>query len=415
MDHSPYVTEFGSHSGEGAAVKAEASDENLRICCPLPGIPPGLKMTGSAADDRNALKHLALLGVKVDVILPEGNTLMEHVGHGRGLTTRAVRIPLRPPLARHVARIFRFSSAVRSQYRECRFDLLRVHSFFSSCLEVLYMKATYKLPVPFVAHFYHLDANPWRNLIVGNALAHCDALVTISQASKQQVMTSFGIASSKVHVIYLGIEQRFSPAARSSELLRSLRCDPEEKILLFLGSLEPRKNPLFLLDILRDVLAANAKRKVKLIIAGVGPLLATIKRKVIQQGLESNVVLTGHIPEDLKPAYYNLADVFVFPSSLEGFGLVLGEAMSCGKPVVALDTSAVAEVVEDGVTGFLASPGDKEELVRKTLLLLDHKDLSFQMGTRGRERVDRLFRWERIAKETFNFYQETVKQFRSGG
>ena len=87
--------------------------------------------------------------------------------------------------------------------------------------------------------------------------------------------------------------------------------------------------------------------------------------------------------------------------------------MSCGKPVVALNTSAIPEVVEDGVAGFLVSPGDKDEFVRKILLLLDDKELRLQMGVRARERVDRLFRWERAARETFEIYQRTIEQFRS--
>jgi glycosyltransferase involved in cell wall biosynthesis len=196
------------------------------------------------------------------------------------------------------------------------------------------------------------------------------------------------------------------------QLLHQLGCSPQEQIILFLGTLEPRKNPLFLLDVLKELLAANAN--VKLIMCGTGPLWGAIGRRIAQLGLQNHVLLPGIIPEELMPDYYNIADVFVFPSSLEGFGFVMGEAMSCGKPVVALNTSAMPEVVEDGVTGFLASPHDNADFVRKTLLLLDHEELRLRMGVQARERIERLFRWERAAKETLNIYQQTIEQFHWG-
>jgi glycosyltransferase involved in cell wall biosynthesis len=368
-------------------------------------------MTGAAADDQNILKHLTLLGVKVDVILPEGRSLVTRDEDSGSVTIHKVRIPSQAILVRDVARMYGISRTVLKLHREGKLDLLRVHSFFSSCLETLCMKAVCNLPVPAVLHFYHLDTNPWRNFVVRSAMRHCNAVIAISQASKQDLVTHLGVDPAKIRVVYLGIERRFRPAPPNMHLLRQLGCSPEEQILLFLGTLEPRKNPLMLLDVLKDLLAA--KRKVKLIIAGTGPLKDALQRKVELLGLQNNVVLTGVVSDDAKPDYYNLSDVFLFPSALEGFGIVLGEAMSCGRPVVAFNASAIPEVVSDGVTGFLAQPGDKDELVRKTMMLLDNRELRLQMGAQATERVDRLFRWEQLAKETLDVYQQTVARFRA--
>jgi len=387
----------------------------VRICCPVSGVSQGSRMTGAASDDRNILQQLALLSVKIEVVLPEERALEsgpEANYSASGLTIHRVRVPAAPRLAHSVARIIRFPRAVLALYREYKFDLLRVHSFFSSCLEVSCMRAFYNLPVPVVVHFYHLDDCAWRNLIVRATMRRCNAVIASSQASKHAVVKQFGVASSKVHVVQLGIERRFQPAPPSMQLLHQLGCSPQEQIILFLGTLEPRKNPLFLLDVLKELLAANAN--VKLIMCGTGPLWGAIGRRIAQLGLQNHVLLPGIIPEELMPDYYNIADVFVFPSSLEGFGFVMGEAMSCGKPVVALNTSAMPEVVEDGVTGFLASPHDNADFVRKTLLLLDHEELRLRMGVQARERIERLFRWERAAKETLNIYQQTIEQFHWG-
>jgi glycosyltransferase involved in cell wall biosynthesis len=184
--------------------------------------------------------------------------------------------------------------------------------------------------------------------------------------------------------------------------------NPGERILLYLGSLEPRKNPLFLLELVAGLLSAG--RKVRLVLCGIGPLLEQLRQRIFSMGLQQQVFLVGSVPETIKVDYYNLADVFVFPSEMEGFGLVLAEAMSCGKPVVAFDNSSISEVVEDGETGFLIEPGNRTEFLAKTMLLLDNENLRAQMGSQACNRVDRLFRWEAAARRTLDVYQEVVSR-----
>jgi len=86
--------------------------------------------------------------------------------------------------------------------------------------------------------------------------------------------------------------------------------------------------------------------------------------------------------------------------------------MSCGKPVVAFNNSSIPEVVEDGVTGFLVRTGDKEDFVKKVLLLLRDEELRWRMGCRAIERVERMFRWERAARETLDIYAKSIDGFR---
>jgi glycosyltransferase involved in cell wall biosynthesis len=235
-----------------------------------------------------------------------------------------------------------------------------------------------------------------------------EAVITPSYAAKQDIVKHLNIPPQKIHVVYHGIERRFCPRPINLKLLHQLGCSPEERILLFVGNMEQRKNPLFLLDVLKDLL--SLRKKVKLILCGTGPLMDIIRQRVNQFALGNYVILTGAVPEHLMPDYYNLADVFVFPSILEGFGLVMGEAMSCGKPVVAFNTSAIPEVVENGVTGFLVSPSNKSEFVQKVLLLIENKKLRIEMGNKAIKRVDHLFRWERAARETLNIYRQITKK-----
>jgi len=110
--------------------------------------------------------------------------------------------------------------------------------------------------------------------------------------------------------------------------------------------------------------------------------------------------------------HYNLADVFLFPSALEGFGLAVGEAMACGLPVVASDRGSIPELLVDGEGGFLCAPTGAEPFVRRLRLLLADAALREKLGRANAERVRRLFTWDRCARETLRVYEETLAAWR---
>jgi len=363
-------------------------------------------MTGAATYDRSILDHLSLLGVDVHAILPKGSQWTERDGAVGGPTIHRVKIRLQPAWASHAARLAALRRAVRALHKRHQFDLLRVHSFFSSCLDALWITSASRLPIPVVMHFFHLDSSPWRNALVRRVMHRAKAVIVSSQASKQQVVQHLGVEASKIQVVYLGVGRELQPALPNRELLEAVGWKHGERILLYLGSLEPRKNPLFLLDVLADLLSRG--HRVRLVLCGAGPLTETLRGEIQRRGLESHACLTGPVPERLKADYYNLADVFLFPSALEGFGLSLAEAMSCGKPVVAFDNSSISEVVEGGQTGFLVQSGNQGEFVRSTALLVENDALRAEMGCRARDRVERLFRWERAAQQTLDVYRQVL-------
>lgn len=378
----------------------------MRICCPLTGIVPGYQMTGAATYDRSIIEHLTVLGAEVHGILPEGRNWIESNRNGGGPTIHRVKMPLQPPLVFHAARALALPREVRALHKRCPFDLLRVHSFFSSCLDALWITSAANLSIPMVMHFFHLDTSPWRNTLVRRMMRRAKAVIASSHASKEQLVHQLGIEASKIHVVYLGVGREFQPAPPKRELREAVGWKQGEQILLYLGSLEPRKNPLFLLDVLADLLSQG--QKVRLVLCGAGPLAETLRREIHRRSLERHAFLAGPVPERLKPDYYNLADVFLFPSALEGFGLSLAEAMSCGKPVVAFDNSSITEVVENRQTGFLVESGDLDEFSRNTALLLAQDALRTEMGCRAQERVERMFRWERAARQTLDVYREAL-------
>ena len=116
------------------------------------------------------------------------------------------------------------------------------------------------------------------------------------------------------------------------------------------------------------------------------------------------------MPEAEKAEHFNLADVFVFPSAMEGFGLAVGEAMSSGLPVVASDRGSIPELLVDGEGGFLCDPARPAQFVEALLRLLRDAPLRAKQGAANVERVDRWFRWERCVAT----HPRAVRE-RSGG
>jgi glycosyltransferase involved in cell wall biosynthesis len=118
---------------------------------------------------------------------------------------------------------------------------------------------------------------------------------------------------------------------------------------------------------------------------------------------QGRIIEAGYVSDEVLPFYYSLADVFVFPSLLEGFGLPPVEAMACGTPVVAANTSSLPEVVGDA--GLLVPPMDAPALAVALQRLLADETLRYDLGTRGRERVQRLYTKEQMVAHTVQVYQ----------
>ena len=124
------------------------------------------------------------------------------------------------------------------------------------------------------------------------------------------------------------------------------------------------------------------------------------------------VHFAGYVAEAEKVDYYNLADVFVSPSALEGFGLTVAEAMACERPVVVSNRGSLPEVVAAGDGGFLRDPTDAPGFARAVLDLLGDERLRQKFGAANRARVERLFRWERAAAEVERIYEEVLDEWR---
>ncbi|MBI4591553.1 MAG: glycosyltransferase family 4 protein [Candidatus Rokubacteria bacterium] len=370
----------------------------MRICSPHCGIDPETT-SGGETYERELLRHLAMRGAVLDIVLarhkryPEGvpNWVIHRLPIGRGLRW-PVAMVLLPPI-------------IRRLYAETRFDLLRVHSLRYIGPAALIARRRYGLDVPIVAHHHHLDRGWLNALIEAPVMRGVERVVVGSEFARRQACLELRVPREKFSVVYYGVDERFRRGPKPAALLERYGLEAKP-VVLFLGGLKARKNLFFLLEVWREV--ARERPDARLVVAGSGPLLGRLRRDAAKLGDRDRVIFTGYVPEKEKVDYYNLADVLLFPSTLEGFGLTVAEAMSCELPVVVSDRGSLPELVADGEGGFLCDPSDRENFVRKLLLLLGDAMLRRKFGLANRQRVDRWFRWDRCASATARVYEEVI-------
>lgn len=179
--------------------------------------------------------------------------------------------------------------------------------------------------------------------------------------------------------------------------------------LLFVGRLVERKG----VEVLVRALARVAERRpARLVVVGEGPREDRIRRVARECGVADRVELTGHLSEEALSREYRTCDIFVLPAVVdrkgdtEGLGVVLLEALRFGRPVVASRAGGIPDIVEDGVTGWLAPPGDPAELARVLLGVADRPEESRQVARRGRRIVGERFSWDRIMDDLEACYRE---------
>ncbi len=228
-------------------------------------------------------------------------------------------------------------------------------------------------------------------------------IISISDYTKNEGIEKLGLCEEKMVVTYLGVDESFRKIT-DTELLRKVRLEYglPEKLILFVGALKPRRNVFRLVN----AYALLKKRKPishRLVITGVGgPSSKQILTTVAKLGLEKEVVFLDYVPKEVLPVIYNLADLFVYPSLYDGFGLPSLEAMACGTPVIASNVSSLPEVVGDA--GLQIDPYNVEEMSEAMWRVLSDDGLRAEMCKKGMERA-KSFTWEKCARETLAVYK----------
>lgn len=266
--------------------------------------------------------------------------------------------------------------------------------------------------IPLLQTDFYWDRKPLKKWVLFSqllprAIGLAQKVITISQHSKQDIMRVFGVEDEKIVVVYPGCDACFRPISTNE-------CPPEVKgflgsrisgpFILYVGSFDRRKNTASLLRAYSRLVQRGAEHMLVLA-ARKGYQYRSIEKLVTELSLTDRLILLDFVPRQYLPYLYNLADLFVFPSLYEGFGLPVLEAMACGVPVIASNRTSLPEVVGDA--GILVNPENPDELASAMSKVLGDSELRATLSKKGIERA-RLFSWEDAARKVIEIYQGVV-------
>lgn len=227
-------------------------------------------------------------------------------------------------------------------------------------------------------------------------------IIVPSRATHADLLRKFPFAEQKTVVIHLGIGKDLH-RIDAPETLAAIRTAHKlpERFILFTGRQEPKKNLVRLVEAFH-MLRSDGRFQHKLVLAGTHDRdTGRIQRRIAELGLNDEVILTSFVPQHSLAALYSAADLFVFPSLYEGFGLPPLEAMACATPVVASNRASVPEIAGDAA--LLVDPENASAIANAVKQVLDDSSLRKRLVAAGLERAP-LFSWEKAAQTTESLY-----------
>jgi glycosyltransferase involved in cell wall biosynthesis len=222
-----------------------------------------------------------------------------------------------------------------------------------------------------------------------------DRQLCVSNSVKERLTTEYGIPAKRIEVFYDGVDIKLIDSVKSGKR--------ESNTIAYVGRLIPHKHVEDLIEVVR--LLKKEIPSIRLKVIGGGQELESLKLLAKKQGLEKSIIFFGIVPE-YKDLIRELkkSQLFVLPSTREGFGIVLVEAFACRIPAIAYRSDGVVEVIDDSLNGFLVRQRDVKTLAKKIKLLLINKKQANSFAKNGREKTEKLFNWDKIADELERFY-----------
>jgi glycosyltransferase involved in cell wall biosynthesis len=231
-------------------------------------------------------------------------------------------------------------------------------------------------------------------------------IVTPTESIRREVCKHLRVKANRVVAIPLAARAQFQPIPPAKTVETRKRLGVEDDFLLFVGTLEPRKNLLTLLKAFEQITRNSSLRPQLVIAGGEGWLMDDLFAFIKKTGLSDRLCLTGYLNDDELCALYSSCKVFIYPSVYEGFGLPPLEAMACGAPVIAGRIPTLQETL--GSAAHLVEPLDVEALAKSIVDLLQDDDRRNRLGSEGQQHAAE-FSWERTARLTLDIYQQLLK------
>jgi glycosyltransferase involved in cell wall biosynthesis len=249
--------------------------------------------------------------------------------------------------------------------------------------------------------FFSARKNFWHSQFkAAKLIKEADNIIAISRSTKRDIIDLTGVSPDKVTVIYSGVSADYQPLAEDDSRLLEVKNKYQlpDKFILFVGTIEPRKNLIGLIEAYNHLRQNYPElAEVKLALAGGnGWKFKEVYRAVKASPFKNDIKFLGYVEASDKCPLYNLAEVFAFPSFYEGFGFPPLEAMACGTPVVASFASSIPEVV--GEAGILIDPYDPAQISEAIAQVLSDKNLAQTLSGLGLQRAKE-FSWKKTAKQ----------------
>ncbi len=233
-----------------------------------------------------------------------------------------------------------------------------------------------------------------------------DHVIAVSQKTKDDCIKYFDIPDEKVTIIPNAVNARYKPIKNIEEVKNNLKMSYKltDPFILFTGRIEARKNVPVLIKALYKLKKMGLKHKL-VVVGGRGWKYEETIGEIERLNLQESVIFPGYVPDEDLVKLYNAADLFVYPSLYEGFGLPPLEAMACGTPVITSNTSSLPEVV--GNAGIMVNPKDVNGLAESMHRVLTDNVLKEDLSKKSLERSKK-FSWEKSANETWKVYESIL-------
>jgi len=252
-------------------------------------------------------------------------------------------------------------------------------------------------------------------------LAHVsEAIISSSEHEKLSLIEEYEIPSSKVKVVYPGVNNKLFYPQEKKKVRWELGFKGEDKIILYVGRIEPVKGLFILIEALEMLRkeAPSLSNQFKLMVVGGGSKssdypknreIIRIQKAVKEKNLRNEVLFLGSKKQNQLKKYYSAADVLVMPSLYESFGLVVIEALACGTPVIASKIGEMVNIIKEGKNGIYFSPGDSSSLSLSLKSLFTQKN-SLWKAEKIRQDITRRFLWEKTARETYDIFRSIISR-----
>ena len=296
-----------------------------------------------------------------------------------------------------------------------KFDVIHAHDWLVA-YSAKTLKQSYNIPLISTIHATEAGRNSGIHDEVQRYINDTEWLLTYESSEvivnsnymKCELQRLFGLPFEKINVVSNGINiNNFTGIEKDYEFRRKYAMD-NEKIILYVGRLVYEKGVQNLISAMPKIL--NGYNDSKLVIVGRGGMYDELKNQAKAMGIENKIYFTGYLNSKQVQKMYKCADVAVFPSTYEPFGIVALEAMLAGVPAVVSDIGGLDEIINHGIDGMKSYAGNSNSIADSVLTLLyDHK-LCSNISKNAKAKVKEQFNWNKIAQDTHFIYEKAICQ-----